>query len=79
MDELPVWPDGTVAVLSTGAGAPHGIPVSTASRRGPRTIVFALAPARESLERLRSDPRCALTILAAGERGVHRVRDGDGL
>ena len=66
MDALPDWPDGTVAVLSTGAGAPHGIPVSTVMRRGPRTIVFALASSRESLARLRSDPRCALTILAGG-------------
>ena len=31
---LPTWPDGTVAVLSTGAGAPHAIPVSTAVRSG---------------------------------------------
>ena len=53
-------------MLSTGAGAPHAIPVSTAVRRGPRTIVFALALRRESLARLREDPRCALTMLAAG-------------
>ena len=66
MDELPEWPDGTVAVLSTGAGEPHAIPVSTAVRRGPRTIVLALALGRESLARLREDPRCALTVLAAG-------------
>ena len=66
MDELPHWPDGTVAVLSTGAGAPHAIPVSTAVRRGPRTIVLALSQRRESLSRLRSDPRCAVTILCAG-------------
>jgi len=66
MDELPHWPNGTVAVLSTGAGAPHAIPVSTAVRRGPRTIVLALSLRRESLARLRSDPRCALTVLCAG-------------
>ena len=66
MDALPEWPAGTVAVLSTGAGEPHAIPVSTAVRRGPRTIAFALALRRESLARLRSDPRCALTVLAAG-------------
>jgi hypothetical protein len=66
MDALPEWPDGTVAVLSTGAGEPHAIPVSTAKRKGPRTIVLALALGRESLARLREDPRCALTILAAG-------------
>jgi hypothetical protein len=66
MDALPEWPDGTVAVLSTGAGEPHAIPVSTAQRKGPRMIVLALALARESLARLREDPRCALTVLAAG-------------
>jgi len=56
----------TVAVLSTGAGEPHAIPVSTAVRRGPRTIALALALGRESLARLREDPRCALTVIAAG-------------
>jgi hypothetical protein len=66
MDVLPDWPAGTVAVLSTGAGEPHAIPVSTAIRRGPRTIVLALALGRESLARLRSDPRCALTLLTGG-------------
>jgi hypothetical protein len=66
MDALPEWPDGTVAVLSTGAGEPHAIPVSTAQRKGPRTIVLGLALGRESLARLRQDPRCALTILGTG-------------
>jgi hypothetical protein len=66
MDELPSWPSGTVAVLSTGAGEPHAIPVSTAVRRGPREVAFALSLRRESLARLRSDPRCALTLIAAG-------------
>ena len=63
---LPDWPDGTVTVLSTGAGAPHAIPVSTAVRSGPATIHFALGLRRESLARLREDPRCALTLLAEG-------------
>jgi len=66
MDELPSWPEGTVAVLSTGAGAPHAIPVSTALRRGDSTLVLGLALRRESLTRLRSDPRCAVTFMAAG-------------
>jgi hypothetical protein len=66
MDELPAWPEGTVAVLSTGAGEPHAIPVSTAVRRGPREVAFALALRRESLARLRQDGRCALTVIAAG-------------
>jgi flavin reductase (DIM6/NTAB) family NADH-FMN oxidoreductase RutF len=73
MDELPDWPAGTVAVLSTGAGEPHAIPVSTAIRRGPRTIALALALRRESLARLRSDPRCAVTILAAGNLALTAI------
>ncbi len=62
---LPEWSPGTVAILSTGAGRPHAIPVSTGIRAGDRRIVLALARRRESLVRLREDPRCALTILAA--------------
>jgi len=61
---LPEWPDGTVATLSTGAGEPHAIPVSTIVRADDRTVLFVLALRRESLARLREDPRCALTILA---------------
>jgi hypothetical protein len=66
VDALPEWQDGTVAVLATGAGAPHAIPVSTSVRAGPRTVLLALAHRRESLRRLRSDPRCALTIVVEG-------------
>jgi hypothetical protein len=69
-DVLPEWAPGTVAVLSTAAGAPHAIPVSTAVRAGPRTIVLALALRRESLARLRADDRCALTLLAGGDVAV---------
>ena len=61
---LPDWPEGTVAVLSTAG--PHAIPVSTATRSGDATIHLALAHKRDSLARLREDPRCSLTILAAG-------------
>lgn len=68
--ELPTWAPGTVAILSTGGGAPHAIPVSTGVRRGPRTVLLALALRRESLARLREDPRCALTVLAAGNVAV---------
>ena len=63
---LPEWPDGTVATLSTGGREPHAIPVSTIVRLDESTVVFVLARRRESLARLRDDPRCALTILAAG-------------
>jgi hypothetical protein len=66
VDALPEWEDGTVAILSTGAGAPHTIPVSTCVRAGPRTVLLALAHRRESLQRLRGDPRCALAIVAGG-------------
>jgi flavin reductase (DIM6/NTAB) family NADH-FMN oxidoreductase RutF len=67
MDELPDWPEGTAAVLSTGGGEPHAIPVSTAFRSGPRTVLLGLALGRESLARLRRSPACALTVLAAGD------------
>lgn len=67
LDVLPAWTPGTVAVLSTGGGPPHAIPVSTAVRAGDRRIILALARRRESLARLREDPRCALTILAKGD------------
>jgi flavin reductase (DIM6/NTAB) family NADH-FMN oxidoreductase RutF len=59
-----------VAILSTGAGAPHAIPVSTCVRAGPRTVLLALAHRRESLARLREDPRCALSIVGAGNVAV---------
>jgi Pyridoxamine 5'-phosphate oxidase len=69
-EALPAWEPGTVAVLSTGGGAPHAIPVSTGVRAGPRTVLLALALRRESLARLRDDPRCALTIMAGGDVAV---------
>ena len=67
---LPDWTAGTVAILSTGGGAPHAIPVSTGIRAGDRRVLLALALRRESLARLREDPRCALTILAAGDVAI---------
>jgi hypothetical protein len=67
MDELPHWEPGTVCVLSTAGSAPHAIPVSTALRAGPRRVLLALAARRETLARLRRDPRCALTVMAAGD------------
>jgi hypothetical protein len=70
MDELPEWEDGTVAILSTGAGAPHAIPVSTCVRAGPRTVLLALATRRDSLARLRADERCALTLLTGGDVAI---------
>jgi hypothetical protein len=66
LDDVPEWEPGTVTVLSTAGGHPHAIPISTARRAGPRRVVLALAASRYALERLRADPRCALTVLAAG-------------
>ena len=61
MDALPHWPEGTVAVLTTHPA--HAIPVSLALRAGDRSLVIGLAPRRRSLELLRADPRCAITVL----------------
>jgi hypothetical protein len=60
---LPDWPPGTVAILAT-AGDPHAIPVSTILREGPESLLLALGRRRESLRRLREDPRCAVAIIA---------------
>jgi hypothetical protein len=65
---LPDWPAGTVCVLATGgSGGPHAIPVSTALRAGDDRIVLALARTRGSLQRLRADPRVALTVIAGAD------------
>ena len=64
---LPAWEPGTVGVLTTAGEPPHAIPVSTAVRLGPGRVALALARTRASLERLRTDPRCALTILGGGD------------
>jgi hypothetical protein len=64
MDALPDWPEGTVTVLTTHPA--HAIPVSTTRRAGDRELVLGLAPTRRSLENLRADRRCAVTVLAAG-------------
>ena len=67
---LPAWDPGTVAILSTGGEDPHAIPVSTAVRAGDDRLLIALARRRESLARLRGEPRVALTLLAAGDIAV---------
>lgn len=67
---LPDWPPGTVAVLTTHGAEPHAIPVSTGIKRDPTTILFALSLRRESLARLRDDPRCALTIVAGNDLAI---------
>jgi len=65
--DLPQWPPGTVCILATSGDGPYSIPVSTAVRASDQRIVFALGARRGSLQRLREDPRVALTVLAAGD------------
>lgn len=65
--DLPNWQPGTVCMLATTGEGPHAIPVSTAVRASADRIVFALGSRRGSLERLRDDPRVAVTVLAAGD------------
>ena len=67
---LPEWPPGTVTILATAGGAPHAIPVSAAIRAAPAVALLGLARRRESLARLRADPRAALVILAPGDVAV---------
>jgi hypothetical protein len=68
LGELPEWEHGTAAVLCTTdpSGAPHPIPVSTALRAGPRTVVLGLAARRASLAHLRERPAVALCLIGAG-------------
>jgi len=63
-EALPQWPAGTVAILVTGGGSPHAIPVSAAVRAGADRVLIGLAAGRESLARLRRDPAVALAVLA---------------
>jgi Pyridoxamine 5'-phosphate oxidase len=60
---LPDWPAGTVTILATAGEDPHAIPVSAAMRAGPRRALIALAGTRNSLARLRDNPRVSLTIM----------------
>ena len=61
---LPVWRQGTPGVLVVAG--PHAIPVSTALRAGDARILFALGRRRETLARLRQDPRAAFCLLGEG-------------
>lgn len=45
---------------------PHAIPVSTAVRGGDRRVLLALGQGRETLARLREDPRAAFCLLGEG-------------
>jgi len=64
VDELPRWERGTPAVLCVAG--PHAIPVSTAVRLDEHRIAFALGRGRDTLRRLRDDPRAALCLLGEG-------------
>jgi len=74
---LPDWPAGTVAILATGGEEPHAIPVSALVRAGPLLVLLGLAHGRESLGRLRRQPRVTLAIvgeqLAVSVDGLARV------
>ncbi len=61
---LPEWEQGTAGVVC--ALGPHPIPVSTAVRAGDDRLLFALARGRETLARLREDPRAAFLLMAEG-------------
>ena len=78
---LPEWPAGTVTILATAGEPPHAIPVSAAVRAGPRRALVALASTRESLARLRTDPRVSLAIVcenvAVTAYGHAHVLDGE--
>jgi hypothetical protein len=76
---LPEWEQGSPAVLC--AVGPHPIPVSTAVRAAGDRLLVALGAGRETLARLREDPRAALCMLgrgvaftAHGRAGVVRER-----
>ena len=73
---LPEWPDRTVTVLSTGAGPPHAITVSTAIRSGPATVHFALGLRRESLARLRDERRALVAAVSRRTGEAHRAIHG---
>ncbi len=45
---------------------PHAIPISTAVRAGDDRVLLALGRRRDTLERLRDDPRVAFCMLGEG-------------
>jgi hypothetical protein len=80
-DLLPEWPPGTVTILATAGEPPHVIPVSAAVRAGPQRALVALASTRDSLARVRADPRVSLAIVcedvAVTAYGRARVLDAE--
>lgn len=61
---LPEWRLRSPGLLIVAG--PHAIPISTAVRAGDRRLVLGLSRRRETLARLREDPRAAFALLAAG-------------
>jgi hypothetical protein len=64
VDALPRWEAGTPGVLCVAG--PHPIPVSTVVRADDRRLLVALGRDRETLRRLREDPRAAFCLLGRG-------------
>jgi hypothetical protein len=64
VEGLPSWERGTPGVLCVAG--PHPIPVTTIVRAGDDRVLFALGRERETLRRLRADPRSALCVLGKG-------------
>lgn len=78
MNALPPFPTGLVGMLCTlDDDGPAAIPVSALRRTADDRLLFALAPHRGSLARLRHDPRVALALVSEGfavtARGRARV------
>lgn len=67
MTALPPFPVDLVGLLCTvDDDGPAAIPVSALRRAADDRILFALAPHRGSLARLRREPRVALALLGEG-------------
>ena len=64
MEGLPSWERGTPGVLCVDG--PHAIPVTTIVRAGDDRVLFSLGRERETLRRLRGEPRVALCVLGKG-------------
>lgn len=62
LDALPDWERRAPGLLIVTG--PHAVPISTAVRAGDRRLVLGLARRRETLARLREDPRAAFALLA---------------
>jgi hypothetical protein len=64
VEGLPSWERGTPGILCVEG--PHPIPVTTIIRCGDDRVLFSLGRERETLRRLRAEPRVALCVLGKG-------------